>query len=100
MMVCRMNRAHLRAGGICLAGLVVGWAPVASAQQPAGAVQATFVPGVCDFTRVDFTRVPPAARAGFSAARARLRCGTVAVPRDYRDPGGATYALAVMVIKS
>lgn len=87
-MGCRVNRADLCALGICLTGLGVGWAPVASAQQPAGAVQSTFVAGVCDFTRVP----PP--------VQARLRCGTVAVPRDYRDPGGATYALAVMVVKS
>ena len=31
---------------------------------------------------------------------ARLRCGTVRVPRDYAHPDGPTYALAVVVIAS
>ena len=30
----------------------------------------------------------------------RLRCGIVRVPRDHADPNGASYALAVIVIKS
>ena len=32
--------------------------------------------------------------------RPRLRCGTVDVPRDYGNPGGGRFALAVVVVKS
>ncbi len=32
--------------------------------------------------------------------RPRLRCGTVSVPRDYGNPGGGRFALAVVVVKS
>jgi hypothetical protein len=31
---------------------------------------------------------------------ARLRCGTVHVPRDYADPGSGTFALSVVIAKS
>lgn len=58
-----------------------------AAGSPAGAAP-SFVAEACEVPHLTAALTP------------RLRCGTVAVPRDYARPGAGTYKLAVVVIQS
>jgi pimeloyl-ACP methyl ester carboxylesterase len=68
-----------------LAALATGLAAIALAV-PAAAQPATFEAGACDL---------PAVTAELAT---RLRCGTVAVPRDHARPEAGSFRLAVVII--
>lgn len=55
---------------------------------PVAGDEPSFVETPCNFAELS------------AEARARLRCGTVAVPRDYQKPAAGQYELAVMVVRS
>jgi len=61
----------------------IGLCDIAAAQSLAP----VFVPGNCDLPNI-------------TAVAARLRCGTVRVPRDHARPQAGTFALAVVIIGS
>ncbi len=73
---------------ICAASLLLSLSLPSSAADQTDRVRPTFIEAACSLP--DLT----------PELRPRLRCGTVSVPRDYGNPGGGRFALAVIVVKS
>ena len=73
---------------ICAASLLLSLSLPSSAADQTDRLRPTFIEAACSLP--DLT----------PELRPRLRCGTVSVPRDYGNPGGGRFALAVIVVKS
>jgi pimeloyl-ACP methyl ester carboxylesterase len=82
--VSQMPVRRLLGVGLLLLAAQIGYCDTAVAASPAAPA---FEESPCD--------MPNAADVA-----ARLRCGTVHVPRDYADPGSGTFALSVVIAKS
>src|ERR1700679_2638608 len=68
--------------------LVIGFALMGHASGQAKPPQPVFDAAACDLPGVS------------PEVRARLRCGTVSVPRNYDNPDAGRFSLAVVVVKS
>lgn len=79
-----------RTGRRIIAGavLLIGGAVVPTAAAGETRAASTFMAGRCDPHQISPNLAP------------RVRCGTVAVPRDHDDPDGGTFDLAVVVVAS
>jgi pimeloyl-ACP methyl ester carboxylesterase len=77
---------YVGAGGVLV--LMIGFALVGHASGQPEPLRPVFVEAVCDL---------PGVSPGIGP---RLRCGTISVPRNYDNPGGGQFKLAVVVVKS